>query len=434
MVLFIVAVQFGLLMLYRPYQRDLFSLEYWRNILKLGEIMRIVHHLYVDDNRVSYTGLTQSALQGMLRGLDSYSDFLSAEAYDDFERESTQRYVGVGIEIERFNGRVTVRDVFENSPAGEAGMRVGDQIVRVDDVNTEDFDLEDIVKLLRGEENTEVRVTVERPLLNERESMLVTRKRIEFPSVREVHLCEGGIGYMLVRHFGQRTAKEMEQALDRLEAEGMRGLILDLRNNPGGVLPAAVDVVGFFAEPGQVLVTVRGRDDVVLSREQALTRPRQREYPIVVLVNRRSASASEIVAGALQDLHKAIVVGEKTVGKGSVQSIYSMRDGEGLRMTTAKYYLPSGRTIAEVGVIPEIEVTVDDEEAFRFISQKGQLRYLGMEKFRELTGEDPMEDRQLQVGVDLLSFMVAGGDWKEFAREREQFEQNRESAANDSGN
>ncbi len=433
LVLFILVVQFGVLMVLRPYQRDLLSVDYWRNILKVGQIMRIVHHVYVDDESVDYSDLAQSALKGMLRGLDSYSDFLPADAYDDFERESTQRYVGVGIEIERFNGRVTVRDVFENSPAGEAGMRVGDQIVQVGEVNTEEFDLESIVKLLRGEENTEVRVTVERPLLNERESMLITRRRIEFPSIREIHLRDGGIGYLLVRHFGQRTATEMGQALDRLESEGMRGLILDLRNNPGGVLPAAVDVVGFFAGPEQALVTVRGRDDVVLSRERAHTSPRSRDYPIVVLLNRRSASAAEIVAGALQDLDKAIVVGETSVGKGSVQSIYSMRGGEGLRMTTAKYYLPSGRTIAESGVVPDIQVLVEDEEVFRFILQKGQLRYLGEEGLRELTGEDPMEDRQLLVGIDVLAFMIAGGDWKEFARERELFEQNAEGTADDSG-
>lgn len=401
----ILGVRLVLVVWLNPVARAWFTPEYWRASAQLGEVMRIVHTQYVDPEKATYERLTGAARDAMLQQLDRYSDYLDAEAFADFEVGADQRYAGIGVEIERVNRRITVGEVFPGSPAGEAGVRPGDQIVGVNGEDMRGATLPEIVTLLRGPEGTAAQVTFYRPSAQEEFTVPITRRHIDFPTLRDVKLGEDGIAYMRVTQFGRRTAGEVGAALDELEAKGMQGLILDLRNNPGGLLPAAVALTGQFVPKGEKVATTRGRGKRAV-QEEFSPGPGRMDFPVAVLMNPHSASASEIVAGALQDLGRAFVVGERSVGKGSVQSVLYRNNQEGLRLTTARYYLPSGRTIEETGVVPDIEVPVGVEERWALLTQRG-WRDLTATEFRERFGVERVPDRQREAAESVLRGVLA---------------------------
>lgn len=395
----------------RPESRAWFSPDYWQQSAKIGQVLRLVNAHYVDEDSVEFDELSHDALDAMLQGLDRYSDFLDPEEFADFEISADQHYAGIGVEIERLNRRITVVAVFQGSPAEGAGVQPGDQIVAVDGDDTRDFGLREIVALIRGPIGSPVPVTFYRPGEGEEFTADIVRQDVDFPTVRDVELSPDKIGYIRLTQFSRRSGEEVAEALDKLEAQGMQALILDLRGNPGGLLPASVDIAGAFLPEGSLVVSTRGRKGETERQERTQSPPRKGDYPLALLVDGASASASEIVAGALQDSRRAIVVGEQTVGKGSVQSVIFLKEKEAVRMTTARYYLPSGRTINEVGVTPDVLVQLTDQERLKMLAQR-PYRDMPEVEFKEKFGVSKLPDRQ-RVTADailrgVLSFGQAG--------------------------
>lgn len=386
-----------------------FSGEYYSNISHFGQVLRIIHEKYVDEDAVDYDTLINAALEGMLSSLDPHSQYLSSEKFTALQEETQQQYGGIGIQIENRDGRVTVVSPIADTPGEAAGILPGDQIVRVDGENTEGYASDRMVELLRGEPGEPVDLTLFRPKTEEMLELTIVREIIALESVRDVSLLEDGIGYIRVTQFGERTGVEFAEAVEGLENEDMRGLIIDLRNNPGGLLSASVDVAGLFFDRGEMVVYTQGRDRESRREIRSRTGARAGEYPIVVLINSGSASASEIVAGALRDTSRAVIVGETSFGKGSVQSVEPLRNGDALRYTSARYYTPAGVTIHEKGVKPDILVDLTIEEEARLLQQRSRPD-LGPEEFEARFGFSPIEDKQLTAAKDVLKGLFLHAD------------------------
>ncbi len=289
-------------------------------------------------------GVYEGAVPGMLAGLDPHSRFFSPQIFDRFKEEQQGSYAGVGMQIRSFRGRTIVDYPFPGTPAFHAGVRPGDEIQQVDGIPTDGFSVEEVAETVRGPRGTSVRLGLWRDGTERAVELDMVRDRIPRPTVPPAFMLSDGIGYLRIRSFGEKTAEELDQALSGLEERGLGGLVLDLRANHGGMLSAGVYATGRFLKSGSPVVSHRGRS----SRERVYdANPGQTvsPYPMTVLVDCRSASAAEILAGALQDHDRALIVGSNTFGKGLVQSVYSLDDGAGMVLTTARYYTPSGRLI-----------------------------------------------------------------------------------------
>src|SRR5438874_2365759 len=311
------------------------------------EVLSIVQNQYVDE--VPPKDLIYSAIKGTLRGLDPHSSFLDPESYREMQVETSGSFGGLGIEITLKDDVLTVVAPIEGTPAYRAGLQTGDRIVKIDGLSTKDMQLSDAVKRMRGKPGTKVTVTVAREGWTEPKDFEIAREQIRVQSVR-AHDLGGGIAYLKLRQFQEQSPGDMSAALDKASKAGMKALILDLRNNPGGLLTAAVEVTEEFIDDGKLVVYTEGRVRNQNMRFSAHAKKSYPNLPMVVLVNLGSASASEIVAGALQDWGRAIVVGSQTFGKGSVQTIIPLSDGSGLRLTTAKYFTAKGRSIHGKGI------------------------------------------------------------------------------------
>lgn len=343
------------------------------NIRLFSTVLEKVRQDYVDGERLTYQELIYGALKGMLSTLDPHSEFMEPIKYDDLKKDTQGEFGGVGIVVSIKDNHLTVVAPMEDTPGFKAGILSGDRIIKIDGKSTEKFSLPDAVKRLRGEPGSEVAITILRPSSGVVKEFKLTRAQIKVETVkdfngrREFPLSENKTGYIRVTQFGEQTASDLEAALRKLEARGMDSLVLDLRSNPGGLLDQAVKVAEKFLPRGQLIVSTEGRDARQKSTYHAMGGYKVQNVPIVVLVNNGSASASEIVAGCLQDattlgICRAIVVGEQTFGKGSVQSILPLQDGSALRLTTAKYYTPSHKVIHERGISPDIIVAMSEEE------------------------------------------------------------------------
>ncbi len=303
-----------------------------------------------DDIAVMY-----KALKGMVRSLDDYSVFLTPEDFRDSKIETTGRYGGIGATVAIRGKKLVVVSPMESAPAAKAGILAGDEIVAVDGFRIFGLPLRDSVKRMRGPANTKVRLLIDRNGWAESREFTLTRELIMLKSVRSKRI-EGGVAYLQVTSFQQRTAREMNRHLARFDREALRGIILDLRNNPGGLLRQSVRVAEQFLPEGSLVVFARGRHRNQFIHFSTQAHGAWHNVPLIVLVNRGSASAAEIVAGALQDLDRALILGETTFGKGSVQTIIQLSGGAGVRLTTSKYYTPNGREIHNKGVRPEVEL------------------------------------------------------------------------------
>lgn len=317
------------------------------------EVLSIVQNQYVDD--VPPRDLIYSAIKGTLRGLDPHSSFLEPDSYKEMQVETSGSFGGLGIEITLRDDILTVVSPIEGTPAYRAGIQPADRIVKIDGLVTKDMQLPDAVKRMRGKPGTKVTISVVREGWAEPKDFEIQREVIRVQSVRTLELGDG-VGYIKLRQFQEQTAQDLEAALDKLAKAGMKALLLDLRNNPGGLLTAAVEVSEKFADEGKLVVYTEGRVRNQNMRFSAHPKKSHGTLPMVVLVNQGSASASEIVAGALQDWGRAKVVGTQSFGKGSVQTIIPLSDGSGLRLTTAKYFTPKGRSIHGKGITPDIIV------------------------------------------------------------------------------
>ena len=373
----------------------------------LTRAMEIIRRHYVDTDKITYAQLIEGALDGMLRKLDPHCEFMARSLFEDLQREQTDTSEGVGITVALRNGILTIITVREDGPAGRAGVLGGDQIVRIDDVLTDTVGVVECMQLLKGEAGQPLRLTIRRPGTQQFLEFQLVRETLIDSSVLDAMLIhprlasDHKIGYVRISQFTQPTAKDLSQALDQLEKAGLAALILDLRNNPGGLLDAAVAVCGEFLPEGTVVVTTEGR--IAADNPPPYRTPKRggkapRRYPLAILINHGSASAAEIVAGALQDLKRALVVGTTSFGKGSVQTILPLSTGAAMRLTTAKYYTPSHRTIHEHGIAPNIVSTLTTREELA-INKWRAAHSTGEAAALELAS---LGDRQLERAVDAL--------------------------------
>src|SRR5438477_9418550 len=341
----------------------------YSQIAIFAKALELVRQDYVDENKTSYHDLIYAAMKGMLASLDPHSQFMDPNDFRDMQDDTRSRFNGLGIEVSMKNGVPTVIAAMEDTPAAKAGILSGDQILRINGISTEKMDLQDAINVLRGPAGAKVTLTLLRPATKEIKEYTLQRAEIKIQSVKGARLLEADltgpfkIGYIRLIQFNEPTAEELSKALEDLQKQGMQALILDLRNNPGGLLNSAVDVCGQFLPPNTKVVSTQGR---VASQQReyttsvvAKTRP---QFPMAVLANEGSASGAEIVCGALKDLHRAVIVGETTFGKGSVQNVMQLPDGSALRFTTAKYYTPGKQQIHGNGVAPNIRVPMSAEQ------------------------------------------------------------------------
>jgi len=348
------------------------------------EVLEIVQKNYVED--VKTEKLISGAIEGMLHSLDPHSAYLTPDMYRELQVETKGSFGGLGIEIALKDGILTVIAPIEDTPAYRAGIKAGDKILKINGESTKGMSLQASVNKLRGPKGTEVTITIMREGFNQLKDFTIVRDVITIKSVKFKTL-EKGYGYLRIMQFQEQTSTDVRKALDELKKEnpqGINGLVIDLRNNPGGLLDQAVDVSDVFLEHG-VIVTIKGRGDhekMVFNAHKAKTIP---SWPLVVIVNQGSASASEIVAGALQDYGRAVILGSKTFGKGSVQTIIPLEDGSGIRLTTARYYTPNGRSIQDHGIEPDIPISIED------VSMGESKKEQKVEKV-----EDPLLDRALE--------------------------------------
>ncbi|MEP6699212.1 MAG: S41 family peptidase [Verrucomicrobiota bacterium] len=342
--------------------------------------VQLLRQDYVDGNKISYHDLIYAAMKGMLASLDPHSQFMEPNDFKDMQDDTRSRFNGLGIEVSMKAGSLTVIAAMEDTPAARAGILSGDQILRINGNSTDKMGLQDAVNFLRGTPGQKVTLTILRAANKEIKEFALERTEIKVQSVKGTRLLDAEltgpfkIGYIRLIQFNEPTAEELAKALDDLQKRGMQALVLDLRNNPGGLLNIAVDVCAQFLPPNTKVVSTQGR---VSSQQHeystsGATKERPR-FPLAVLVNEGSASGSEIVAGALKDLRRAILVGETTFGKGSVQNVVQLPDGSALRFTTAKYYTPSKQVIHGNGVVPNIRVPMGlEQERALFASRSSE--------------------------------------------------------------
>ena len=337
------------------------------NVQVLADVLSKIRNEYVDGTNLTYRDLTYAALDGMVSKLDPHSEFLDPSSYQQLQDDTEGQFGGLGLVVVEKDGYVTVVTPMDNTPGSKAGIMAGDRIIRIGTNSVVGAALEDVVDQLRGDPGTRVSLTVQRPSTGKEMDYSLTRSVVQMDMVKDIHgqkefpVGPDHIGYVRIVEFGDQTSDELEDALDHMEEQGMKALILDLRGNPGGLLDEAVEVCQKFLPAGQLVVSTEGRQSV----EKYYAHGQGDELkgmPIVILVNLDSASASEIVTGCLQDLHRAYVIGEKTFGKGSVQTIFPLADGSALKLTVAKYYTPSHRVIHEHGITPDSVVPVTDFE------------------------------------------------------------------------
>ena len=403
------------------------------NKLKVfSEIISLIESNYVET--VKSDDMIEGAIRGMVKSLDPHTNYMPPATYKEMQVETTGKFGGLGIEISMRDGVLTVVSPIDDTPAFRAGVKAGDKIIKIDDESTLDMTLQDAVSVLRGETGSPINITIFRDSFKAPKEFTIVRDIIKVRSV--VHKrYQKDIGYIKIRSFSKNTSSDLDKALADLEEDGITKLILDVRNNPGGLLNQAVEVTDRFLNRENLIVYTKGRSEEQNMRFTSNDKVAGVNYPLIILVNGGSASASEIVAGALQDLNRAIVLGTPTFGKGSVQTIIPLTDGSALKLTTARYYTPSGRVIQENGIEPDILVEMepikeivennDDKESEektklrRFLREKDLKKHLKgkssiegkvEETFEEKEdleniklSEDLRKDNQLQQAVSLLA-------------------------------
>ena len=383
----------------------------YAEIETLTRVLETVRQNYVDPDKVTYPKLMAAALRGMLAELDPHSQFMSPEVFQQMKDSGEATYEGVGFTIAPEPASLMIVSVREDGPAARAGLVPGDRIIKLGPDPTAKLSYLECVQRLRGQPGETLTLTYSRPSTRETKEVAMVREVMRQETVRDVMLLDetltsgAKIGYLRLVQFNSSSPRELADALDKLEDQGLKALVFDLRNNPGGLLNAAVEVLGEFLPPNTAVVTTEGRPGA--SNPPALRTParqrRVRPYPITVLVNHNSASAGELVAGALQDLGRAVIVGTTTFGKGSVQSIIPGDRGTAIRLTTARYFTPSHKMIHGVGITPNLIATLSPDEEKRVF-----------ESFRDRTLSQPdpatlsnLGDRQLERAITALNGILA---------------------------
>lgn len=377
----------------------------YEDLRTFTEVFSTIKKNYVDD--VNSKELIRSALKGMVNSLDPHSAYLTPEAYKEFQTETKGEFGGIGIQIGIKDGTLTVIAPIEDTPAFKAGIKAGDKIIKIDGQSTKDMNINDAVSKMRGSKGKPVTLTIQREGWKESKDITIVRDIIKIKSIK-YKMIDNEVGYIKLVQFQETTAQDLSSALKNLKEKGMESLILDLRNNPGGLLNSAVDVAEQFLPPKHLVVSIKGRKGEKIDYFTEGLRPVYDKIPMIVLVNQGSASASEIVAGALQDWGRAPILGVQTFGKGSVQSLIPLSDGSALKLTTAKYYTPKGKSIHAVGIMPDIVVKLDTKNGKEVpvIREKELEQHLKGEKVEpqeKVPQEvDEKDDNQLQRAIDIL--------------------------------
>ncbi|MCS7280830.1 MAG: S41 family peptidase [Desulfobacterota bacterium] len=373
----------------RPAEKE----EIYEYLKTFSHVIELVKKNYVED--VKDRDIVYSAIKGILGSLDPHSAFLDPETYKEMQSETKGEFGGIGIEITIKDGLPTVITAIEDTPASKAGLQPGDHILRIDGKSTKNMGLMEVVRLIRGEKGKPVTLTIMREGFTSPKDITIVRDIIRVKSVKH-RLIEKEYGYIKITQFQERTLEDLRKAINELtkSSGGIKGLVLDLRNNPGGLLDQAVSVADEFLKEG-LIVSIEGRN-----RESKMRFFAEKEDaylgPLVVLVNEGSASASEIVAGALQDHKRAIIVGTKTFGKGSVQTIFPLGDGSAVKLTTAKYFTPKGRSIQKEGITPDITI---EKDIGRIRSQDRKDKDV---RRQEDDSKEDQEDFQLYMAMQIL--------------------------------
>jgi carboxyl-terminal processing protease len=390
--------------------RAWFDPHFWQAWWRVGFVMTLAHQDYLHAENVTYDKLGDHAVAHILDGLDPYTAYLPPDKYLELKNESDQEKVGAGVEIESWQGRTQIAHVFPNSPAYKADWQVGDCFVRIDNTDVRNLPISNISDLLHGLPGTNVTVTLDRPSDGSTLVKTLTRHAFEIPSVRDVALRPDGVGYLRLTQFGRNSGRELARELRRLQDQGMTGLVLDLRDNPGGLLAITTDVLKPLLKPDQLVTFTKSREgDSEEYRIDASGGGPQFAGPMAVLVNENSASAAEIVAGALQDANRAVLVGQRTFGKGIVQTELPVPGtNAGVRLTTQEWFLPGGRpNIQAKGIEPDVVVPLSPDLAELLRLQRADLRRLSPAEFAQFYGFAPVPDPQLETAASLV---LAAGD------------------------
>lgn len=332
-----------------------YETEHYARLKTFAEAISLIEKNYVEE--VDDENLLYGAIKGMLSSLDPHSSFMTPNSYKEMQIDTKGEFGGLGIQIAIKDNLLTVIAPIEDTPAYRLGVKAGDKIIKIDDESTKDMSIHDAVSKLRGPKGTSVTITVIRKGLDESLDITIVRDIIKIKSVKS-RIIDDDIGYVRLLQFQQKTSEDLENAIKKLEKSEITSLILDLRNNPGGLLNASVDIVSQFLPSGKTVVSIKGREGNETTFDSS-DRDDHFQYNMIVLVNEGSASASEIVAGALQDWDRALILGTKTFGKGSVQTVIPLSDGSAIRLTTARYYTPNGTSIQTTGITPDIIVNTD---------------------------------------------------------------------------
>ena len=348
------------------------ELDIYKKIDLFGEVLEKINKQYVDE--IDQSEGMDSAINGLLQSLDPYSSYMSPEIFQEMQTETSGEFGGLGIEVSMEAGVVKVITPIDDTPASKAGIKAGDYIVKIDNVQVQGKSLSEAVDLMRGLVGTDIELTVRRRGVKKALTFNITREIIEVQSVKS-DLLENNIGYIRLTSFNDNSSDQIKKKIKKLkENENLKAFILDLRNNPGGLLTQAIKISDFFLDNGEIVSTKsrkKSENRKWFARKGDITEGKT----LVVLINYGSASASEIVAGALKDHKRAIILGENSYGKGSVQSIIPLKNKGAIRLTVAKYYLPSGKSISEVGVRPDIEVNEEGEDFRIKTDTDNQLNY-----------------------------------------------------------
>lgn len=410
----------GVFILFGPYNDSKVSAldkGVYKDIKTFNEVFDMVKKNYVDE--VEAQSLIQGAINGMIKTLDPHSVFMTADMYKELEVETQGRFGGIGIEITLLKDVLTVVSPIEDTPAYHAGVKSGDQIIKIDGKSTKDITIMEAVKKLRGPKDTKVTITIMRENMAKPKDFVLTRAIIQIKSVKAKSYPDN-IGYIRIASFHESTSDGLRKALKEVgdKLQPMKGLVLDLRNDPGGLLIQAIEVSDIFLKAG-IIVSTRGRTKNMESKVNAKDNGNEITCPIVVLVNEGTASAAEIVAGALQDNGRALIIGTPTFGKASVQTVIPLEDGSALKLTTARYYTPNGRSIQAEGIKPDIVVKfikrADDpgnswDERVREKDLKGHIQpakedgtKIAEPQTKELKDADDLtQDNQLKTAIDIL--------------------------------
>ncbi len=370
------------------------------SLKRFSQVLDLVERHYVD--KTTSKELLDGAIKGMLEGLDPHSTFMNPDEYKEMQENTSGEFSGVGIEISLENGQVTVVSPIEDTPAFRAGLLPGDIILSIDDKPTQELTLQEVVSRIRGTKGTAVKLSIVHPNSNKPETISIIRDSIPLISVKHKEL-EPGYHWLRITRFSERTTDELHEAIEKAKKKPMKGIVLDMRNNPGGLVDEAVSVTDTFLAKGNI-VSIRGRNNSSIREYSSKKQDTDLTTPMVVLVNAGSASASEIVAGALRDHKRALILGEKTFGKGSVQNIIPLSDGSGLKLTVALYYTPDGKSIQAEGITPDLEIPFepaadeDDQKTPKFVREKDLSRHLGSKK--DGNDKDNMDDKEKKDSTD----------------------------------